>query len=145
MGQRAQDTIVVERPAEDVMAVIVDLEQYPAWAEGVEAVEVLSSDDQGRPLRARFRIDAKVFQLSYVLEYQHVDATHLTWKLVEGEQLSQLDGSYVLTQEGGRTRVDYALEVDIDLPLPGFMKKRGAKVIMETGLRGLKRRVEEVH
>ncbi len=144
MGQRANDSIVVDRPADAVMDVIIDLEQYPQWAEGIESVEVLSRDDEGRPLRARYSIDAKVFQLSYVLEYQHVAPDHLTWHLVEGEQLSQLDGSYVLSEDGGRTKVDYTLEVDLDLPLPGFMKKRGAKVIMETGLRGLKKRVEQV-
>ena len=36
------------------------------------------------------------------------------------------------------------LEVDVDLPLPGFLKKRAAKTILEQGLTGLKRRAEEL-
>ncbi len=143
MGQRASDRILIEAPAAAVMSVITDLEQYPQWAEGVSRVEVKERDDEGRPLVATFWIDAKVFQLHYTLRYHHESPTLLTWKLVEGEQLSQLDGSYDLTDGEGHTRVDYTLEVDLDLPLPGFMKKRGAKVILDTGLRGLKRRVEQ--
>lgn len=144
MGQRAQDQITIDASADAVMGVITDLEQYPQWAQGIEKVEVLSTTDDGKPLQARYTVDASVFQLHYVLEYQYPSDTHLTWHLVEGEQISQLDGSYVLTETGGRTKVDYALEVDLDLPIPGFMKKRGAKVIMETGLKGLRKRVEQV-
>ncbi len=144
MGQRASDTTSIDRSAADVMAVIVDLEQYPQWADGIEKVEILSTDDEGRPLQAKYWVDAKVFQITYTLEYQHVAPDHLTWHMVEGDQVKQLDGVYKLTESGGTTRVDYELEVDLDIPLPGFMKKRGAKHIMETGLRGLKKRVEQV-
>lgn len=143
MGQRASDRTTINATAADVMAVIIDLEKYPDWAEGITKVEVHESDDQGRPVVAKYWIDAKVFQLTYTLRYDHESPTRLTWKLVEGEQLSQLDGVYDLTEGDGHTRVDYTLEVDLDLPLPGFMKKRGAKVILDTGLRGLKNRVEQ--
>ncbi len=144
MGQRASDTVTIDRPAADVMAVIIDLEKYPEWAEGIEKVEIVSRDEAGRPLQAKYWVDAKVFQLTYTLEYQYVSDEHLTWHLTEGDQISQLDGVYRLNESEGSTRVDYQLEADLSLPLPGFMKKRGAKVIMETGLRGLKKRVEQV-
>ncbi len=38
----------------------------------------------------------------------------------------------------------YSLEADVDIPLPGFMKKRAAKQILDQGLRGLKKRAESV-
>ncbi|MFT5222110.1 MAG: ribosome-associated toxin RatA of RatAB toxin-antitoxin module [Glaciecola sp.] len=142
MGQSASDKTSIARPAADVMAVITDLESYPVWAEGVTKVEVHERDDQGRAIEATMWIDAKVFQLDYRLRYEHVNETLITWTLVEGNQITQLDGSYGLVERKGMTEVTYALEVDIALPLPGFMKKRGAKAILETGLRGLKAQVE---
>lgn len=142
MGERVEDRITVQAPADDVWNVITDLEAYPEWADGMQATEVLTTDEQGWPLTARFRVDAKVAEVTYVLRYRY-EGDDVHWVLEEGEMLSQLDGSYVLTRvDDATTEVRYRLEVDLDLPLPGFLKKRAAKQIMETGLRTLKERAE---
>jgi hypothetical protein len=74
-----------------------------------------------------------------VIEYRYEDYD-ISWTLVEGETISQLDGTYELWEEDGDgTGVRYTLEVDVDMPLPGFLKKRAAKQILEQGLDGLKR------
>lgn len=142
MPRSQSESITIDAPPEDVYAVIIDLESYPEWAEGMKAVEVLERDDQGRPVRARYTVDARVMEVTYVLAYQHDEPDRLSWELVEGSQIRTLDGEYRLDGDGTSTEVTYSLEVDVDLPLPGFMKKRAAKVIMETGLKGLKQRVE---
>ncbi len=141
MGQTASDDIVVHAPPDAIFDVITDLEAYPDWAEGVLDVEILANDDEGRPLRARFHVDARVMEISYTLAYEYA-ADRISWKLTEGEQISQLDGTYQLVPNGDATHVRYALEVEIDLPLPRFLKRRAAKVILDTGLKGLKERVE---
>lgn len=141
MGQSANDQITIAAGPQAVTDVITDLEAYPEWADSHRDVTVLERDDQGRPFHARFTIDARVLEVWYTLEY-HYEPNRISWKLVEGEQISQLDGEYVLTPSNGTTRVDYHLEVDMDLPLPGFLKKRAAKTILGSALRGLKKRVE---
>lgn len=142
MGERVEDRITVEAAADDVWNVITDLEAYPEWADGMQATEVLTTDEQGWPQTARFRVDAKVAEVTYVLRYRY-DGDDVHWVLEEGDMLSQLDGSYVLTRvDDATTEVHYRLEVDLDLPLPGFLKKRAAKQIMDTGLRTLKSRAE---
>lgn len=142
MPRSQSESITIAAPPGDIYAVIIDLESYPEWADGVEAVEVLERDEQQRPVRARYTVDARVMEVTYVLQYQHDEPTRLTWELVEGSQIRKLDGEYRLDADGAATEVTYTLEVDVDLPLPGFMKKRAARVIMETGLKGLKQRVE---
>jgi ribosome-associated toxin RatA of RatAB toxin-antitoxin module len=142
VGERVSDRTTIAAPAVTVLAVITDLDSYPDWAEGVLEAETLESDDAGRPATARFRVDAKIAEVSYTLRYDYDDLT-VSWTLIEGETLSQLDGSYVLTADGDRTDVLYTLEADVDLPLPGFLKKRAAKQILEQGLRGLKVRAEQ--
>ena len=142
MARAESKSITIDAPPERIYGVIIDMQSYPEWAEGVKKAEVLETDDQGRPLRVRFTVDARVMEVTYVLGYEHEEPDRLTWELLEGNQINKLDGEYALDGSGSATEVTYTLEVDVDLPLPGFMKKRAAKVIMETGLKGLKQRVE---
>lgn len=141
MGQKVSDKVTISASADTVLAVITELEDYPEWADGVKQVVVQSRDDEGRPAQAAFDVDAKVADVSYTLDYTYAPDT-VSWKLAEGDVISQLDGSYVLSSEGDQTVVVYSLEVDISIPMPGFMKKRAAKQILDTGLKGLKVRAE---
>jgi len=141
LGQRVNDRVTVSAAADEVMAVIVDLESYPEWAEGVKTVDIHETDDDGRPVEATFEVDAQVQRVTYRLHYTH-EPSRLSWRLVDSNVLTQLDGVYDLAPNGDGTDVDYTIEADISIPLPGFIKKRAAKVILNTGLRGLKRRVE---
>lgn len=142
MGQKVSDSVVIEASADDVLTTILDLEAYPEWSSDVKSVEVLDRDDQGRPRDAKFDVDARVAQVDYVLRYDYDGDADVQWSLLSGEVLSQLDGRYVLVDQDGSTHVTYALEVDITMPVPGFLKKRAARTILDTGLRGLKSRVE---
>lgn len=142
MARSESQSITIDAAPDEIYRVIVDLDAYPEWADGVKAVEILETDEQDRPVRARYTVDARVMEVTYVLAYVHDEPTRLTWKLVEGTQMKKLDGEYRLDPDGPGTEVTYTLEVDVDLPLPGFMKKRAARVIMDTGLKGLKERVE---
>ncbi|MBW3619768.1 MAG: SRPBCC family protein [Actinobacteria bacterium] len=141
MGQKVSDSTRIAAAPDTILDVITDIEAYPQWAEGVQSAEVLETDTQGRPARARFEVDAKVVEVTYTLTYTYTD-NRVSWTLVEGEPLNQLDGSYTLAPSGAETDVTYELEADVDIPLPGFMKKRAAKQILDQGLRGLKQRAE---
>ena len=142
MGQSVTDTSTISADVDTIFGIITDLEAYPDWVDGMLETQVVTRDDDGRPRRAEFRIDARIAEISYTLEYSY-DVPNLSWTLVEGEMVNQLDGSYELTDLGdGRTRVRYSLEADVDMPVPGFLKKRAAKTILDQGLRGLKQRAE---
>jgi ribosome-associated toxin RatA of RatAB toxin-antitoxin module len=141
MCQKVSDSTTIAAHADTILDVITDIPAYPEWAEGVEEARVLDTDDQGRPATAAFTVDAKVVEVRYTLSYTYTEDT-VSWTLIEGETISQLDGSYVLVADGGGTRVTYTIEADVDIPLPGFMKKRAAKQILESGLKGLKKRSE---
>ena len=142
MGQRVTDTATIDTDAATIFDVITDLEAYPDWAEGMLEAEILSRDDQGRPDKARFKVDARVAEIEYVLQYRY-EGQDVSWMLAEGETVSQLDGSYELEEKDGSTRVRYTLEADVDMPVPGFLKKRATRTILDQGLRGLKQRAEE--
>ena len=102
------------------------------------------SDDQGRPLLVTFRTAAFGRSTSYTLAYDFSEAPHiLSWRLTKGDIMSKLEGSYAFASDGGAgTEVTYHLEVELRVPIPGFIKMRAQSRIMSTALRELKARVE---
>ena len=44
----------------------------------------------------------------------------------------------------GSTEVTYRLAVDISIPMIGMLKRKAEKVIIDTALKGLKKRVESI-
>lgn len=143
MTERASEDTLIDASPETVMEIITDFESYPEWVDNMKDVEVRDTDEQGRATAVWYHVDARVMDVEYVLGYEYHGDDRLTWSLQEGDQIRQLDGEYQLEEEGeGSTRVRYSLEVDVAFPVPGFMKKRATKVIMETGLGELKRRAE---
>jgi uncharacterized membrane protein len=143
VGQKVTDTVTIDAPMDTVWNVITDLESYPEWTDGVLETEVVSRNEDGYPQEGRFRVDAKIAELSYVIAYAY-DDYDISWHLTEGEMLSQLDGRYELSADGEGTLVRYSLEVDVDMPVPGFLKKRAARTILDQGLAGLKSRAESI-
>ena len=142
MGEKVSDRTTIAAPIDTVWNVITDIDSYTEWTDGVEEATLLEVNDDGYPHQARFRVDARVSEITYTIEYRY-DDYDISWHLVEGDTISQLDGLYALAEDGDGTAVTYSLEVDVDLPLPGFLKKRAAKTILEQGLTGLKARAEE--
>ena len=67
----------------------------------------------------------------------------MRWDLAEpGSVISAMSGSYALVKQPAGTEVTYELSVDVRVPLPGMLKRRAEKMIIDTALKGLKARVE---
>ncbi len=136
------DITINATPAE-VMAVIADLSAYPEWSDGVKSVDVLTTYDDGRPETARLTVDAGVLKDTYDLAYTW-DGDHVcAWKLTQGSVIKTNDGTYTLDEVGGATKVTYNLKVDVSIPMLGMMKRKAEKTIVDTALKGLKKRVEQ--
>ena len=56
--------------------------------------------------------------------------------------ISAMNGGYMLAEQGGGTETTYELSVDLRIPMPGLLKRRAEKTIIDTALKGLKNRVE---
>src|SRR5262245_60136427 len=145
MAEQTTSSIVVDAPAADVMAVIADFPAYPTWAKGVTTADVVESFSDGRAKQVFFKIDVSPIKDEYTLEYVWDDDKAVDWTLVEGKMLTALDGSYALTDLGnGSTEVAYRLALDVSIPLIGMLKRKGEKILIETALKGLKKRVESL-
>lgn len=143
MADQTTSTIVIEAAPSAVMAVIADFKSYPAWAKGMQEVNVLETGVDGRAEQVRFVLDVAPIKDEYTLAYDWDDDRQVTWSLVKGNLLRSMDGAYVLRDLGGRTEVTYRLALDLSIPLIGMLKRKGEKVLIDTALRGLKQRVEK--
>jgi len=142
MAARTTSRIVIAAPRPAVMAVIADFAAYPQWASGVRAAEVVELED-GRASRVRFTLDAGPVKDTYVLGYDWDGDAAVRWHLAEaGSVVSAMDGGYLLADTGGDTETTYELSVDVRIPMPGLLKRRAEKTIIDTALKGLKNRVE---
>ncbi len=146
MAEQTESSIRIDAPPARVMAVIADLEKYPQWSDGISAVKVLAIyEEDRRPADARFSLDSGAIKDTYELEYDWDGDRRVTWTLTKGGMLTAMDGEYDLVDNGdGTTLVHYRLAVDLKLPMIGMIKRKAEKVIVETALKGLKKRVESL-
>ena len=142
MPEQTTSSIVIDAAPAQVMAVILDFESYPAWAQGMKSAEVVARDSQGRAERVHFELEATPIKDSYTLAYDWHGDRSVSWHLVQGKMLKAMEGSYTLAPQVGGTEVTYRLAVDVSIPMIGMLKRRAEKVIIDTALKGLKKRVE---
>jgi ribosome-associated toxin RatA of RatAB toxin-antitoxin module len=145
MPERTSSTINVAATPRQVMAVIADLPAYPAWTGSVKSVDVLTvyDDEHERPAQARFVLDAGAIKDTYTLEYTWADDTEVTWTLVEAQVVTAMDGAYRLTPNpAGGTDVEYELTLELKIPMIGLLRRKAEKVVTDTALKELKKRVE---
>ena len=142
MADQSQQSIDIAAPAADIMAVIGDFAAYPEWTGAVKSAEVLEEDENGWATQVRFNLDAGVVKDDYVLAYEWSSDSAVHWKLVTGQMQKSQVGSYELREDGTTTHVTYSLTVDLAIPMLGMFKRKAEKVIMDTALKELKKRVE---
>jgi ribosome-associated toxin RatA of RatAB toxin-antitoxin module len=142
MADQSTQSIVVDAPAADVMAVIADFPSYPQWVAAAKKVEVVETGDDGRARRVHFVLDAGAVKDDYVLDYTWDGDRKVSWTLVKGQMQKRQDGSYTLVESGGRTEVSYSITIDLSIPMLGMIKRKAEKVILDTALKELKKRVE---
>jgi ribosome-associated toxin RatA of RatAB toxin-antitoxin module len=145
MAEQTTSSIVVDAEPAVVMDVIADFDAYPAWAKGVQKAEVVEQGDDGRARQVFFVLDVSPIRDEYTLAYQWKGDEQVTWNLVSGKMLRSLDGAYILRDLGnGATEVTYRLALDVSIPLIGMLKRKGEKILIDTALKGLKKRVESL-
>lgn len=142
MPERSRQSISIAADPASIMAVIADFESYPQWARQVKTAAVTKPGRGGRPKRVKMTVDASVFKDTYELEYTWSGDESVSWTLVEGEMQKSQEGSYSLAADGDGTTVTYELTVDLSIPMLGMLKRKAEKVIMDTALKELKKRVE---
>jgi carbon monoxide dehydrogenase subunit G len=141
---QASSSIVIDADKHAVMEVIADFEAYPQWSTAIKTVTVDEMGEDGRGATATLVLDAGVLKDTYTLAYDWDGDDRVDWHLVKGRAMKSQDGSYALRDVGGKTEVTYTLAVDLAVPMLGMFKRKAEKAIIDTALKGLKKRVESI-
>lgn len=142
MAELTQSSIVIAADPADIMGIIADVLAYEEWIPGIDSVETHGVDEAGRPEEATFTGNLGLIKDTYTVAYDWAP-TEVSWHLTKGEMLNDLHGTYTCTDLGdGTTRVEYSLAVELAVPVIGMLRRRGEKVIVDSALKGLKRRAE---
>ncbi len=132
----------VDAPPEQVMDAVAAVEELPSWSGPHKSAEVESRHGDGRPNRVRATVSAAGFNDEAVTDYSWDEPRSVTWTLAESSVQSTQVGTYTLTPTDGGTHVRLDLEIDVKVPMPGFVLKRVLKGALDTGSKGFAKYVE---
>ena len=145
MAEGMVKTIQIDAPAEVIFDVAADVARFTDWATGVRETEVLETNGDGLPLRARLGVDAIIRTISYILNYTYDGSAKIEWVAEPGEDIAEMEGRYEFYElEDGGVEVVYALKVEANFQVPGLPRRQAEKQIVSTALRGLRDRAEEL-
>jgi ribosome-associated toxin RatA of RatAB toxin-antitoxin module len=145
MAESSTKSIVIGAPPAQIADVICDFPRYPEWVSAARSVEVVEEYEDGYASQVRFVIDAGVVQDEYTLSYEYAeDISRIEWQLVAPSRMQKAQtGSYDIEDNGdGSSTVTYSLSVELSISMMGMFQRKAEKVIMDTALKELKRRVE---
>jgi len=146
MLDEATETRVIGASPERCFEIAVDVENYGQWTADLKDAEVLERDEAGRPALVEFRAAAMGRSTTYALRYDHSETpSRLSWVQETGDITKRLDGWYrfeAVDGEPDQCEVIYHLEVELVVPLPGFVKRRAEGRIIHTALDDLQRQAE---
>lgn len=146
MLDEATETRIVGASPERCFEIAADVESYGEWTADLKDATVVERDDDGRPSLVEFRAAAMGRSTTYALRYDHSEIPHrLSWVQESGDITRRLDGWYEFRPIDGEVEqceVTYHLEVELIVPLPGFVKRRAEGRIIHTALDDLQRRAE---
>jgi hypothetical protein len=136
----------IDAPLAEVYAVCEDVATAPDWQGGLERMEVLERDAEGRPLVCNSTSDAKVRMVTTRVQFSYEPQTAVRWEQVKGD-LKSLVGAWELEDIGdGRTRATYRLEGDpgrvLGMLVRGPVEARIREILVNARPGELKARVE---
>lgn len=129
-------------------AVVADVERWPDWQRGLESVEVVNRDGDGRPTTCDVVVDAKVTKMRCRVAVTYAAPHSLTFTRLSSDDVDALDGGWELQSSGpSDTTATYRLAVDpgrvglMARPLekalrPIVVGQRGAELAREVAARG---------
>ena len=110
MGKmEGSSTAEISAPMQRCYEIAADVDRISEWQKGVQEVDVLERDGEGRPLLVEITNDAKVTTVKTRVRFDYDPPRGLSWRQEKGD-LKSLVGSWSFEDTGaGTTRATYEL------------------------------------
>ena len=126
-------TAEVNAPLQRCWALVEDVASAPQWQAGLERMDVVERDEDGRAIVCDTLSDAKLRKIKSRVRFTYEGPARLSWRQIEDGDLRSLEGYWQLESLGdGRTRITYGLAVDPG-PVPRLARmpiERAARAIL---------------
>jgi hypothetical protein len=132
--------VLIDAAPEDILAALADIDAVPSWSAVHKHAEVLDTHPDGRPHHVRATLKIMGVTEKEILEYNW-GRWWMVWDAEPTFQQHAQHGEYNLTPEAGKTRVRFDITLELAVPLPQFLIKRGKKIVLDVATEGLRRRV----
>ncbi len=137
MAVTGSKSIEIDAPPAAILDVIADIDRMPSWSPIHKSVEVIDRYDDGKPKQVRMTVSLMGISDDHVVEYKWSGNT-VSWELVESSQQKSQQAEYRLTETENGTHVEFDITIDLKIPVPGMLVKRGQKKVLETATKGLR-------
>ena len=129
MSDISENSITIEAPIGEVVAVLTDLASYPTWSTAIKSVEVQDKDASGRATKVKMSIDAGVMKDRVILDYDWSKSpAEISFALDDADLLTEMSGIYEIADNGDdTTTVKYQLAVALSMPVPAMMRQKAER------------------
>ena len=105
--------IVVGVAIERFYDLLVDYQRYPEFVPNLIRCRIISS---GPHKDVEYQLDLGVKRIRYILRHLEERPNRITWSLVGGDLMKVSNGSWELSDQEGRTRARYSVDIQISKP-----------------------------
>jgi len=104
----------IDAPIAECWSVVQNIAQAPEWQRGLERVDVVERDDEGRALVCDTVTDAKITKVKCRIRVDYAPPHRMTFTRIESDDVDQMEGAWELEEirNGAATRATYRLAVD---------------------------------
>ncbi|MEN9305458.1 MAG: hypothetical protein RLZZ159_1092 [Actinomycetota bacterium] len=144
MSDMSSSSTTIDAPADEVRAVLFDIESYPTWSTAIKSVEVHEKDGSGRPTKLTIKVEAGVLKDRATLTYDWSKAPdELSFSLDEADMMTEMNGHYSIKDNGDdTTTVTYSLGTALAMPVPDMMRRKVEMSTIELSISQLKKKLE---
>jgi uncharacterized membrane protein len=143
MSNPTTSTVTISATADDVRAVLFDIEKYPTWSTTFKSVTVQASNGDGRVTQAKLSVDAGALKDKPTLNYDWSGyPDRVEFSLEDADLLTDMSGSFVIKDNGDETEVTFELTVALSMPVPEMMRTKAEKSTIDLALKQLKEKLE---
>ncbi len=143
MSNPTTSTVTISAAADDVRAVLFDIEKYPTWSTTFKSVTVQTSNGDGRVTQAKLSVDAGALKDKPTLNYDWSGyPDRVEFSLEDADLLTDMSGSFVIKDNGDETEVTFELTVALSMPVPEMMRTKAEKSTIDLALKQLKEKLE---
>lgn len=144
MADMSSSSTTIDAHADEVRAVLFDIESYPTWSTAIKSVEVHEKDSEGRPTKLTIKVEAGVLKDRASLTYDWSKAPdEISFSLDEADMMTEMNGRYSIKDNGDdTTTVTYELGTALSMPVPDMMRRKVEMSTIELSISQLKKKIE---